>query len=63
MMTGLPYTALRDAVLTHATLVEGLIPLVSSVPSTSQPGNSNDNRREGRQSRDMIPTAAGRASN
>jgi hypothetical protein len=29
----LPYTALRDAVLTHPTLVEGLIPLFSSVAS------------------------------
>lgn len=28
-----PYTALRDAVLIHPTLVEGLIPLFSSVPS------------------------------
>ena len=27
MIAGLPYTALRDAVLTHPTLVEGLIPL------------------------------------
>jgi pyruvate/2-oxoglutarate dehydrogenase complex dihydrolipoamide dehydrogenase (E3) component len=34
MLTGLPYTALRDAVLTHPTLVEGLIPLFSSVAST-----------------------------
>lgn len=33
MIGGLPYTALRDAVLTHPTLVEGLIPLFSSVPS------------------------------
>jgi pyruvate/2-oxoglutarate dehydrogenase complex dihydrolipoamide dehydrogenase (E3) component len=32
MIAGLPYTALRDAVLTHPTLVEGLIPLFSSVP-------------------------------
>jgi pyruvate/2-oxoglutarate dehydrogenase complex dihydrolipoamide dehydrogenase (E3) component len=31
---GLPYTALRDAVLTHPTLVEGLIPLFSSAAST-----------------------------
>jgi pyruvate/2-oxoglutarate dehydrogenase complex dihydrolipoamide dehydrogenase (E3) component len=31
MMGGLPYTALRDAVLTHPTLIEGLIPLFSSV--------------------------------
>jgi pyruvate/2-oxoglutarate dehydrogenase complex dihydrolipoamide dehydrogenase (E3) component len=30
---GLPYTALRDAVLTHPTLVEGLIPLFSSAAS------------------------------
>jgi pyruvate/2-oxoglutarate dehydrogenase complex dihydrolipoamide dehydrogenase (E3) component len=33
MIAGLPYTALRDAVLTHPILVEGLIPLFSSVPS------------------------------
>lgn len=34
MIAGLPYTALRDTVLTHPTLVEGLIPLFSSVAST-----------------------------
>jgi pyruvate/2-oxoglutarate dehydrogenase complex dihydrolipoamide dehydrogenase (E3) component len=34
MIAGLPYTALRDAILTHPTLVEGLIPLFSSVAST-----------------------------
>jgi pyruvate/2-oxoglutarate dehydrogenase complex dihydrolipoamide dehydrogenase (E3) component len=33
MIAGLPYTAMRNAVLTHPTLVEGLIPLFSSVPS------------------------------
>jgi len=33
MIAGLPYTALRDAVLTHPTLVEGLIPLFSSAAS------------------------------
>lgn len=33
MIAGLPYTALRDAVLTHPTLTEGLIPLFSSPPS------------------------------
>ncbi len=33
MSAALPYTALRDAILTHPTLVEGLIPLFSSVPS------------------------------
>jgi len=33
MIAGLPYTALRDAVLTHPTLVEGLISLFSSSAS------------------------------
>jgi len=33
MIAGLPYTALRDAVLAHPTLVEGLIPLFSSAAS------------------------------
>jgi pyruvate/2-oxoglutarate dehydrogenase complex dihydrolipoamide dehydrogenase (E3) component len=33
MNAGLPYTALRDAILTHPTLVEDLIPLFSSVPT------------------------------
>ncbi len=36
MIAGLPYTALRDAVLTHPTLVEGLIPLFSS-PASAHP--------------------------
>ena len=35
MMAGLPYTALRDAIWAHPTLVEGLIPLFSSAPSLS----------------------------
>ena len=33
MIGGLPYTAVRDAVLTHPTLLEGLIPLFSAVPA------------------------------
>lgn len=32
IIAGLPYTALRDAVLTHPTLMEGLIVLFSSAP-------------------------------
>jgi pyruvate/2-oxoglutarate dehydrogenase complex dihydrolipoamide dehydrogenase (E3) component len=32
MIAGLPFTGLRDAVLTHPTLLEGLIVLFSSVP-------------------------------
>ena len=32
MLGGLPYTVLRDAVFTHPTMLEGLIPLFSAVP-------------------------------
>jgi len=34
MMAGLPYTALRDAIFTHPTLQDGLVPLFSAVPPT-----------------------------
>jgi pyruvate/2-oxoglutarate dehydrogenase complex dihydrolipoamide dehydrogenase (E3) component len=37
MLGGLPYTALRDAVFTHPTMLEGLIPLFSAVPARSNP--------------------------
>ena len=42
MIAGLPYTALRDAILTHPTLIEGLIPLFSSVPEVTKanPGST-----------------------
>jgi pyruvate/2-oxoglutarate dehydrogenase complex dihydrolipoamide dehydrogenase (E3) component len=33
MIAGLPYTGLRDAILSHPTLLEGLVVLFSSVPS------------------------------
>jgi pyruvate/2-oxoglutarate dehydrogenase complex dihydrolipoamide dehydrogenase (E3) component len=36
MLAGMPYTALRDAVIAHPTLVEGLSPLFSSTPATPQ---------------------------
>lgn len=32
MLAGLPYTALRDAILAHPTMTEGLGPLFSSAP-------------------------------
>jgi len=38
MVAGLPYTTLRDAVLAHPTLVEGLIPLFSAAPSAHDVG-------------------------
>jgi len=37
MMAGLPYTALRDGIWAHPTLVEGLIPLFSSAPTSIIP--------------------------
>jgi pyruvate/2-oxoglutarate dehydrogenase complex dihydrolipoamide dehydrogenase (E3) component len=39
MIAQLPYTALRDAVLTHPTLLEGLIPLFSTVPPIKKPSS------------------------
>lgn len=36
MLAGLPYTALRDAIFTHPTLPEGLVPLFSSVPAVAK---------------------------
>jgi pyruvate/2-oxoglutarate dehydrogenase complex dihydrolipoamide dehydrogenase (E3) component len=41
MNAGISYTALRDTILTHPTLVEGLIPLFSTLVSTSEPTNQN----------------------
>jgi formate hydrogenlyase transcriptional activator len=43
MSCGAPYTMLRDSVLTHPTLVEGLIPLFSSAASTPR-STAGDNR-------------------
>src|SRR5439155_7784697 len=40
MIAGLPYTTLRDAILTHPTLVEGLIPLFSSAASAHSVGEA-----------------------
>jgi hypothetical protein len=35
MIAGLPYTALREAILTHPTLIEGLNVLFATVPAAS----------------------------
>jgi len=35
MLAGLPYTALRDALIAHPTMPEGLIPLLLGVPAKS----------------------------
>jgi pyruvate/2-oxoglutarate dehydrogenase complex dihydrolipoamide dehydrogenase (E3) component len=35
MLAGFPYTVLRDAVLTHPTMAEGLGPLFSMVPAAA----------------------------
>ncbi|HEX3375670.1 MAG TPA: FAD-dependent oxidoreductase [Candidatus Acidoferrales bacterium] len=44
MIAGLPYTALRDAVLTHPTLVEGLTALFPSAASTQSSHSAADRR-------------------
>lgn len=44
MIGGLPYTALRDAILAHPTLMEGLIVLFSSAPVSVDSSASNPNR-------------------
>jgi pyridine nucleotide-disulfide oxidoreductase len=36
MIAGLPYRALRDAIIAHPTMIEGLHPLFSSGPSSPQ---------------------------
>lgn len=45
MIAGLPYTALRDAVLTHPTLAEGLIALFSSAASAHNMAQTTPTRR------------------
>jgi pyruvate/2-oxoglutarate dehydrogenase complex dihydrolipoamide dehydrogenase (E3) component len=42
MGAGVPYTTLRDTILTHPTLVEALIPLFSSSASIPEPTNEDD---------------------
>ena len=42
MSAGLPYTALRDMILTHPTLVEGLIPLFSSAARAQESSGLHD---------------------
>jgi len=37
MIAELPFSALRDAIFTHPTMAEGLIPLFSNVTPTSAP--------------------------
>src|SRR4029077_3682736 len=46
MLAGLPYTALRDAIFTHPTLPEGLIPLFANVPSDELKKTTSKFRQE-----------------
>jgi pyruvate/2-oxoglutarate dehydrogenase complex dihydrolipoamide dehydrogenase (E3) component len=48
MIAGLPYTALRDAILTHPTLLEGLEELFASAPSVPKSADANGCRRQER---------------
>src|SRR5215469_509951 len=60
MMAGSPYTALRDAILTHPMLAEDLITLFSSPPSTPGPADANIGCRQERPSKHLVPTATSR---
>jgi pyruvate/2-oxoglutarate dehydrogenase complex dihydrolipoamide dehydrogenase (E3) component len=51
MKAGLPYTALRDAILTHPTLVEGLIPLFSGDPTKVRAGDTRGRKEAAAQQR------------
>ena len=53
MLAGLPYSQLRDAVLAHPTLAEGLIPLFSSKPSAGT--GATDADPEGARDRRLQP--------
>src|SRR5262249_23173976 len=46
MIAGLPYTALREAILTHPTLVEGLNFLFAAIPSANQSMRAADRRQQ-----------------
>jgi hypothetical protein len=35
MLAGMPYTALRDMVITHPTMAEGLLGLFAAVPAAA----------------------------
>src|SRR2546430_9366627 len=54
MIAELPFTALRDAIFTHPTMAEGLIPLLSNVTPTSAP--------VGKETRVLSATVAGKAA-
>ena len=46
MIAGLPYTGIRDAILTHPTLAEGLIVLFSSAPTLHTADSANQPSRD-----------------
>jgi pyruvate/2-oxoglutarate dehydrogenase complex dihydrolipoamide dehydrogenase (E3) component len=45
MLAGLPYDGLRDAILAHPTIAEGLNPLFSNVPDRAHLMNERSSRR------------------
>jgi pyruvate/2-oxoglutarate dehydrogenase complex dihydrolipoamide dehydrogenase (E3) component len=54
MLADLPYSRLRDAILAHPTMAEGLDPLFSNVPPRSAQAvisNQSDSERQGASSR------------
>ncbi len=61
MLAGLPHTALHDAMPTHPTLVEELIPLFTAVPSVKS-ADAKVERSKERKSKDVVATAPGRVA-
>ena len=46
MIGGLPYTALRDAIITHPTLLEGLLGLFAAVPPKEKAQRKSPKRKK-----------------
>jgi hypothetical protein len=57
MNAGLSYTALRDTILAHRTIVEGLIPLFSSSPSPPRSADAEADLGETQRSSQSAPAA------
>ncbi len=54
IIAGLPYTRLRDAVLTHPTMAEGLGFLLASVPARNEPPQTSPATEQGSVSRRLL---------
>jgi len=62
MLAGLPYTALRDAILTHPTLVEGLIPMFSGQAEKISPPKPQKSLESSSDTRDALRSRAAKVN-